>query len=134
MARPYSSRLDQRRYTALYVSKHIFSLGENLDDEIVGHVYLFLKEQLEISKMPPLSGVLHGTIIDQFIACGKSRDMAHELSSIIWLAVVDNLEENEQTFNLLKRLASEGDVSKIGEPSIPCCAYYCVFPVLMALL
>uniref|UniRef100_K4BN95 Uncharacterized protein n=1 Tax=Solanum lycopersicum TaxID=4081 RepID=K4BN95_SOLLC len=46
-----------RRYTALYVCKHI---GENLDDEIVGHVYLFLKEQLQ---MPPLSGVLHGTII-----------------------------------------------------------------------
>lgn len=52
-----------RRYTALYISKHIFSLGEKLDDEIVGRVYLFLKEQLEISKMPPLSGVLHGTII-----------------------------------------------------------------------
>lgn len=52
-----------RRYAALYVSKHIFSLGEEVDDEIVGHVYLFLKEQLEISKMPPLSGVLHGTII-----------------------------------------------------------------------
>ncbi|XP_075112160.1 uncharacterized protein LOC107827428 isoform X3 [Nicotiana tabacum] len=99
-----------RRYAALYLSKHIFALGEEVDDEIVGHVYLFLKEQLEISKMPPLSGVLHGTIIDQFIACGKSRDMAHELASIIWLAVIDNLEENEQTFDLLKRLASEGDV------------------------
>lgn len=49
-----------RRYTALYVCKHI---GENLDDEIVGHVYLFLKEQLQ---MPPLSGVLHGTIIGPF--------------------------------------------------------------------
>lgn len=107
---PIPQGLTKRRYTALYISKHIFSLGEKLDDEIVGRVYLFLKEQLEISKMPPLSGVLHGTIIDQFIACGKSRDMAHELASIIWLAVVDNLEENEQTFNLLKRLASEGDV------------------------
>ncbi|PHT47136.1 hypothetical protein CQW23_11344 [Capsicum baccatum] len=38
---------------------------------------------------------------DQFIACGKSRDTAHELASTIWLAVVDNLEENEHTFNLL---------------------------------
>ncbi|XP_009620138.1 uncharacterized protein LOC107786021 isoform X1 [Nicotiana tabacum] len=107
---PIPQGLSKRRYAALYVSKHIFSLGEEVDDEIVGHVYLFLKEQLEISKMPPLSGVLHGTIIDQFIACGKSRDMAHELASIIWLAVIDNLEENEQTFDLLKRLASEGDV------------------------
>lgn len=48
---------------------------------------------------------------DQFIACGKSRDMAHELASRIWLAVLDNLEENERTFLLLKRLALEGDVS-----------------------
>lgn len=48
---------------------------------------------------------------DQFIACGKSRDMAHELASQIWLAVLDNLEENEHTFLILKRLAQEGDVS-----------------------
>lgn len=48
---------------------------------------------------------------DQFIACGKSRDRAHELASVIWLAVIDNLEENHQTFLLLKRLALEGDVS-----------------------
>ncbi|GMN66479.1 hypothetical protein TIFTF001_035550 [Ficus carica] len=46
---------------------------------------------------------------DQFIACGKSRDMAHELASQIWLAVLDNLEENEHTFLILKRLAQEGD-------------------------
>lgn len=48
---------------------------------------------------------------DQFIACGKSRDKAHELASQIWLAVINNLEENEHTFLLLKRLAQEGDVS-----------------------
>lgn len=50
-------------------------------------------------------------LADQFIACGKSRELAHELASLIWLAVIDNLEENEQTFCLLKRLAQEGDVS-----------------------
>lgn len=50
-------------------------------------------------------------LADQFIACGKSRDSAHELASQIWLAVLDNLEENEHTFVLLKRLAQEGDVS-----------------------
>lgn len=73
---------------------------------------------------------------DQFIACGKSRDMAHELASIIWLAVIDNLEENEQTFDLLKRLASEGDVSKITKSSTLCCTSdnHCVCPVLMVLL
>ncbi|XP_061355939.1 uncharacterized protein LOC133300416 isoform X3 [Gastrolobium bilobum] len=57
----------------------------------------------------PKSGILHGTMIDQFIACGNSRDVAHELASRIWLAVLDNLEENQHTFCLLKRLAQEGD-------------------------
>ncbi|KAF7135657.1 hypothetical protein RHSIM_Rhsim08G0250500 [Rhododendron simsii] len=77
---------------------------------IVGHIYLFLKEQLEISTMPTPAGILHGTIIDQFIACGKTRDKAYELASQIWLSVIDNLEENEHTFLLLKRLALEEDV------------------------
>ncbi|CAN0839849.1 hypothetical protein LINGRAHAP2_LOCUS2683, partial [Linum grandiflorum] len=95
-----------RRYTALHVSKRIFGKV----DEIVGHTYLFLKEQLERSTTPSPSSILHGTIIDQFIACGKSTDTAHELASQIWLAVLDNLEENERTFQLLKCLAHEWDV------------------------
>ncbi|GLT61783.1 hypothetical protein SLA2020_344650 [Shorea laevis] len=99
----------KRRFAALYVSKRFFEPDEEID-EIIGHTFLFLKEQLEHSTMPLSSGVLHGTIIDQFIACGKSRDMAHELASQIWLAVLDNLEENERTFHLLKRLALEGEV------------------------
>ncbi|BBG98675.1 lipid-binding serum glycoprotein family protein, partial [Prunus dulcis] len=105
---PIPRGLSKRRFAALYVSKHIFSLDGEID-EIVGHTYLFLKEQLELSTMPPSSSILHGTIIDQFIACGKSRDMAHDLASQIWLAVLDNLEENEHTFQILKRLAQEGD-------------------------
>jgi hypothetical protein len=48
---------------------------------------------------------------DELIGSGKSRDVAHELASRIWVAVVDNLEENNHTFCLLKRLAQEGDVS-----------------------
>lgn len=47
---------------AFYISKHIFALDGEVD-EIVGHTYLFLKEQLELSSMPPHSGILHGTII-----------------------------------------------------------------------
>ncbi|KAL2932792.1 hypothetical protein RDABS01_015911 [Bienertia sinuspersici] len=97
------------RFTALYISRHILALDDGMD-EIVGHTYLFLKEQLEVSTMPPPSTILHGTIIDQFIACGKSRERAHELASSIWLAVIDNLEEDERTFHLLKRLAREGNV------------------------
>ncbi|OVA19224.1 F-box domain [Macleaya cordata] len=107
---PIPRGLSKRRYAALYVSKHIFACDGEID-EIMGHTYLFLKEELELSNMPPPSGILHGTIIaDQFIACGKSRDKAHELASQIWLAVIDNLEENEHTFLLLKRLAQEGDI------------------------
>lgn len=48
---------------------------------------------------------------DQFIACGKSRDIAHQLASRIWLAVLDNLDDNHHSFSMLKRLAHEGDVS-----------------------
>lgn len=98
----------KRRFIALYISQHIFSSNLQVD-EIVGHTYLFLKDQLQLSIMPPHSGILHGTIIDQFIACGKSRDVAHELGSRIWLALLDNLEDNHHTFSLLKRLAQEGD-------------------------
>ncbi|KAK7255010.1 hypothetical protein RIF29_28409 [Crotalaria pallida] len=101
----------KRRFMALYISEHILASDPQIQvDEIVGHTYLFLKEQLQLSIMPPHSGILHGTVIDQFIACGKSRDIAHELASRIWLAVLDNLEENHHTFYLLKRLAREGDI------------------------
>ncbi|CAK8574556.1 unnamed protein product [Lathyrus sativus] len=104
--------LAKRRFMALHISQEILGCDHNDKqvDEIVGHSYLFLKEQLQLSNLPSHSGILHETIIDQFIACGKSRDVAHELASMIWLAVVDNLEENHHTFCLLKRLAHEGDV------------------------
>ncbi|KAI3831923.1 hypothetical protein MKX03_022295 [Papaver bracteatum] len=99
----------KRRYEALYVSKHIVFGCDGEVDEIMGHTYLFLKEELELSVMPPASGILHETIIDQFIACGKSRDKAYEHASQIWLAVIDNLDESEQMFLLLRGLAQEGD-------------------------
>ncbi|KAG8380276.1 hypothetical protein BUALT_Bualt07G0176500 [Buddleja alternifolia] len=106
---PIPRGMSKRRFAALYTSKCILALDDEIS-ELVGHTYLFLKEQLEISTMPAPSGILHGTIIDQFIACGKSRDRAHELASLIWLAVIDNMDDNHQTFLLLKRLAFEGDV------------------------
>lgn len=111
---PIPPGLPKRRFMALHISQQIF--GSDPDvlqvDEIVGHNYLFLKEQLQLSIMPPPphSGILHGTMIDELIGSGKSRDVAHELASRIWVAVVDNLEENNHTFCLLKRLAQEGDV------------------------
>ncbi|KAK9726788.1 hypothetical protein RND81_05G237200 [Saponaria officinalis] len=106
---PIPRGLSKRRFTALYVSRYVDSLDDERN-EIVGHTYLFLKEQLEVSTMPPPSTILHGTIIDQFIACGISKDKADELASLIWLAVIDNLEEKEKSFCLLKRLALEGNV------------------------
>uniref|UniRef100_J3MYU1 F-box domain-containing protein n=1 Tax=Oryza brachyantha TaxID=4533 RepID=J3MYU1_ORYBR len=97
----------RRRFQALYVSENLVSSSGDID-ELVGHTYLYLKEQLERPAIPP-SSILHGTIIDQFIACGRTGEKAHELASKIWLAVIDNLEENQQTFLLLKHLAQEGE-------------------------
>ncbi|XP_024971026.1 uncharacterized protein LOC112510010 [Cynara cardunculus var. scolymus] len=105
---PIPRGLSKRRFAALYISKHLFSLDGEMD-EIVGHTYLYLKDQLEITNMPASSGILHGTIIDQFIACGMPKEKAHDLASEIWLTVIENLEESEETFVLLKRLAVEGD-------------------------
>lgn len=68
-------------------------------------------------------------LTDQFIACGKSRDVAHDLASLIWIAVLDNLEENERTFALLKRLSQEGDVSAT-HTTIPADILFCNFPLL----
>lgn len=62
-----------------------------------------------------LEAFFHQT--DQFIAFGETKDKAYELVSQIWIAVVNNLEENEQTFLLLKYLAQEGDVSDTYELS-----------------
>ncbi|KAF3338870.1 F-box-like protein [Carex littledalei] len=99
----------RRRFMALYVSKNIVASGSETD-ELIGHAYLYLKEQLDLSKAPPPSSILHGTMIDQFIACGRSRDGAHKVVSEIWVAVINNLEENHHTFLLLKHLAQEGDL------------------------
>ncbi|CAI8601514.1 unnamed protein product [Vicia faba] len=109
---PIPPPLAKRRFMALHISQQILGCDNDIQvDEIVGQSYLFLKEQLQLSNMSPHSGILHGTIIaDQFLTCGKSRDVAHELSSMVWLAVIDSLEENHHTFCLLKRLAHEGDV------------------------
>ena len=56
-----------RRFTALHVSSSLLAGNKSQADvdvdEVAGHVYLFLKEQLELAT-PPLSyGLLHGTII-----------------------------------------------------------------------
>ncbi|WJX42580.1 hypothetical protein P8452_29796 [Trifolium repens] len=110
---PIPPGLPKRRFMALHISQQIFGSDPHVlqVDEIVGHSYLFLKEQFQLSiRPPPHSGILHGTMIDELIGSGKSRDVAHELASRIWVAVVDNLEENNHTFCLLKRLAQEGDV------------------------
>lgn len=55
-------RLGFRRFIALYITQHLFASDPQID-EVVGHSYLFLKEQLQLSVMPPHSGILHGTII-----------------------------------------------------------------------
>ncbi|KAL2609528.1 hypothetical protein R1flu_028101 [Riccia fluitans] len=108
---PISRGSSRRRFIALHVSNSVF-VREKLDgiDEVAGHVYLFLKEQLESSTPPASYSLLHGTIIDQFLACSKTGDEAHELASLIWVAVLDNLDETENTFRLLMRIAEEWEV------------------------
>ncbi|KAI5063207.1 hypothetical protein GOP47_0021754 [Adiantum capillus-veneris] len=101
----------KRQYIALHTSNYLFSFEDQDGDihELVGHAYLFLKEQLQVSA--PLSyGLLHGTVIDQFLACGKKGHLAHELASQIWLAVIDNLDESEHTFHLLMQIVEEWEV------------------------
>ncbi|KAF3794587.1 hypothetical protein EJ110_NYTH07161 [Nymphaea thermarum] len=101
---PISQGPSRRRYAALHATRNISSVNDEIG-ELMGHVYLFLKEKLENATGTLPTRILHGTVIDQFITCGKSRDCAHELASQIWLAVINNLEENEHTFQLLKHLA-----------------------------
>ncbi|KAJ7297835.1 hypothetical protein O6H91_Y034800 [Diphasiastrum complanatum] len=110
---PIGRGSSKRRYTALHLSKCLFNLGENNGDidEVAGHAYLFLKEQLE-SATPLTYNLLHGTIIDQFLACGKSGSAAQDLASQIWLAVIDNMDGTERTFHLLMRIEEEWEVSK----------------------
>ena len=52
-----------RRFQALYVSENLVPSGGEID-ELVGHTYLYLEEQLERPAMPP-SSILHGTIIGE---------------------------------------------------------------------
>lgn len=47
---------------------------------------------------------------DQFLACGKRSEEAHDVASQIWVAVLGNLEETERTFHLLMRIAEEWEV------------------------
>lgn len=51
---------------ALYISKNILGVDTDID-EMLGHIYLFLKEQLQLPTMPA-SGVLHGTLIGNFVS------------------------------------------------------------------
>lgn len=63
-----------RRFTALHVSSSLLSRNNSKADvdEVAGHVYLYLKEQLELAT-PPLSyGLLHGTIIGESLLLRNS--------------------------------------------------------------
>ncbi|CAE5967939.1 unnamed protein product [Arabidopsis arenosa] len=104
---PIRQGLSKRRYVALYISRNILGVDTDID-EMLGHIYLFLKDQLQLSTMPA-SGVLHGTLIDQLIVCGKSKEEAGELATTIWLTLLDNLEDTKHTFTVLKSIAQEYD-------------------------
>ncbi|XP_019082628.1 PREDICTED: putative BPI/LBP family protein At3g20270 [Camelina sativa] len=104
---PIRQGLSKRRYVALYISRNILGVETDID-EMLGHIYLFLKDQLQLSTTPA-SGILHGTLIDQLIVSGKSKEEADELTTKIWLALLDNLEDTKHTFIVLKSIAQEYD-------------------------
>ncbi|CAH2047805.1 unnamed protein product [Thlaspi arvense] len=104
---PIRRGLNKRRFVALYISRNILRVDIDID-EMLGHISLFLKDQLQLSTTPA-SGVLHGTLIDQLIVCGKSKEEADELPTKIWLALLDNLEDTKHTFVVLKSIAQEYD-------------------------
>ncbi|CAN7047287.1 hypothetical protein Bca4012_073501 [Brassica carinata] len=104
---PIRQGSSKRRFMALYISKNILGVDTDID-EMLGHIYLFLKDQLQLSTAPA-SGVLHGTMIDQLIVSGKSKEEADEVVTKIWLALLDNLEDTKHTFLVLKSIAQEYD-------------------------
>lgn len=63
-----------RRFVALCIGKRTFARDGDVD-EIVGHAYLFLKEQLELPTMPPPSGILHGTMIGEAFSSVKPTSL-----------------------------------------------------------
>ena len=64
-----------RRFQALYVSENLVQSGGEID-ELVGHTYLYLKEQLERPTMPP-SSILHGTIIGEVFCSNLHKSEVH---------------------------------------------------------
>ena len=66
-----------RRFQALYVSENLVPSGGEID-ELVGHTYLYLKEQLERHTMPP-SSILHGTIIGEVFCSNLHKSEVHLL-------------------------------------------------------
>jgi len=66
-----------RRFQALYVSENLVQSGGEID-ELVGHTYLYLKEQLEHPTMPP-SSILHGTIIGEVFCSNLHKSEVHLL-------------------------------------------------------
>lgn len=51
---------------ALYISRNILGVDTEDIDEMLGHIYLFLKDRLQLSTTPA-SGVLHGTMIGNYL-------------------------------------------------------------------
>ncbi|KAH7307261.1 hypothetical protein KP509_22G051800 [Ceratopteris richardii] len=68
----------KRRYIALHLSKSLFSFEDEDGEiyELAGHIYLYLKEQLQMSTSLSY-GLLHGTVIDstscQPVTCRNNR-------------------------------------------------------------
>ncbi|EFJ13501.1 hypothetical protein SELMODRAFT_446266 [Selaginella moellendorffii] len=101
---PIGRGCSKRRYRAMHASKAVLPLIGGDVEEVAGHVYLYLKEQLESASSVSYS-LLHGTTINQFLACKMAGNEAQALASQIWIAVINNLDKTDRRLSLLIRAA-----------------------------
>lgn len=84
-----------RRFQALYVSENLVPSGGEID-ELVGHTYLYLKEQLERPVMPP-SSILHGTIIGEVLCSNLHKSEVHRFFSFLVFSVTVCFQFNDDS-------------------------------------
>jgi hypothetical protein len=94
-----------RRYTALHASDSLLTSnsagGENacgnVVDEVVGHVYLFLKEKLELAAPSCSYGLLHSTMIglclSSFSYWSQQKEKPSKLFLRFWRNVLSLVEQ-----------------------------------------
>ncbi|MCO5559737.1 hypothetical protein L7F22_013339 [Adiantum nelumboides] len=108
----------KRRYIALHISKNLFSFEEQDGDihELVGHAYLFLMEQLQVSA--PLSyGLLHGTVIAVWMADALGIVPNCQNSILEWFRAHNRMDGYKEEGSSSQDRQSNPTVHEVGEGS-----------------